>query len=245
MHNLRRALALLTILPVRVAARPGDNPGAAMAWYPLVGLFIGSILVTLHTALLLAGPQAGLLAAALTLAAWVLLTGGLHLDGWGDCCDGLLCALPRERRLEIMKDPHAGNFAVTGLAMLLLVKFAVLAVLPPVTAVLALLLAPVTARWAVVVAAKFWPNARPGGMGATFRAGLGPVQLAAATLTCGALVIWSGLPGLLALGGALFALLLVVRLAMAQLGGLTGDVYGAIIEGAETAALIAGALTLG
>ncbi|HNW93531.1 MAG TPA: adenosylcobinamide-GDP ribazoletransferase [bacterium] len=244
MHNLKRALALLTVLPVTVSPRPGDNPGAAMAWYPLVGFLLGVALLAVYaatTGLTGAGPGGRMLAAALTLALWAALTGGLHLDGWGDCCDGLLCALPRERRLEIMKDPQAGSFAVIGLVVLLLVKCAALtAIRTPWV----LLLAPLTARWAVVLAAKFWPNARPGGMGDRFRAGVGPLQLAAATLTCGAAVIVAGLAGLLALGGALAALLLVARLAMARLGGLTGDVYGAIIEGAEALALLAVALLL-
>lgn len=243
MNALKQALALLTVLPVR--ADGDDRPrGRAMAWYPVVGGIIGVVLVLVYAAVAsVAGiePPGRLLAAALTLAAWAALTGGLHLDGWGDCCDALLCALPRARRLEIMKDPHAGNFAVIGLIILLLAKLAALMVIHSLAV---LLLAPVVARWVVVLAAGFWPTARPGGMGATFRAGLGGWQLAIATLTCGSLVVVMGWSGLLALGGALAALLLIARLAMAQLGGLTGDVYGAIIEGAELLVLLAGALLL-
>ena len=63
-------------------------------------------------------------AAVLVVALWAVLTGGLHLDGLADCCDGLLVSAPHERRLEIMRDPRVGSFAVIGLVLALLLKTA-------------------------------------------------------------------------------------------------------------------------
>lgn len=242
-----RAISLLTRLPVR-ARWDGAIPGRAMAAYPLVGALIGALLVGL--AWLLTGPVgagAGLVA-ALILAAWAALTGMLHLDGWADCCDALVAPLSRERQLEVMKDPRLGSFGAAGLILLLLIKLAALAEVlvgaaeRPLPALLPLLLAPVLARWAVVIAAAAFPLARPDGMGASFRRGLGRRELILATLTAAAICAIVGWRGPVLWGATGLALLGLGRLATARLGGLTGDVYGALIELAETVALVVAGL---
>lgn len=245
--DLLRALSLLTRLPVR--ARWEDAvPGRAMAAYPLVGALIGAALAGLAW-LLMVGIGAGTgLAAALILAAWAGLTGMLHLDGWADCCDALVAPLSRERRLEVMKDPRLGSFGAAGLVLLLLVKLAALAELlapaadRPLRALLPLLLAPVLGRWAAVIAAAAFPLARPDGMGAAFRRGLGRREIILATLTAAVLCAILGWRGPVLWATAGLTLLGLARLAVARLGGLTGDVYGALIELAETVALVAAGL---
>lgn len=239
-----RALSLLTRLPVR--ARWDDAiPGRAMAAYPLVGALIGAALAGLGWLLTAAAGAGAGLTAALILAAWAGLTGMLHLDGWADCCDALVAPLSRERRLEVMKDPRLGSFGAAGLILLLLVKLAALAEVigaaagRPPSALLPLLLAPVLGRWAVVIAAAAFPLARPDGMGAAFRLGLGRREITLATLTAAALCAILGWRGPLLGAAAGLALFGLARLATARLGGLTGDVYGAIIELTETAVLVA------
>lgn len=216
-----------------------------MAFYPLVGALIGAGLAGLAGLLgrIGLGQAAPLLPAALVLAAWAGLTGALHLDGWADCCDALFVPVSRERRLEIMKDPRLGSFGAAGLILLLLVKLAALdGAMRSSYALLALIAIPALARWAAVIAAKAYPSARPGGMGDFFRRGLGRRELVIATVLAAlaaAGLLWRGLILWAAAGLALLAL---VSLARARLGGLTGDVYGAIIELAEAAALVAGCL---
>ncbi len=141
MHPFLAALRFLTVLPVPGAHRLDDADGSAApstslttgwgratAWYPVVGLVLGAILVGLDWGLRWLFP--GGVAAALLLLAWVTLTGALHLDGFIDCCDGLLAPVPRERRLEILRDVHAGAFGIVGVALLLLTKYAALVALP-------------------------------------------------------------------------------------------------------------------
>lgn len=242
MNDLLRAVGLLTTLPVRAPTDEAATPGRAMAFYPLVGALIGGLLAGAAWLLGRAGlaEAAPLLPAALILAAWAGLTGALHLDGWADCCDALFVPVSRERRLEIMKDPRLGGFGAAGLILLLLIKLAALdGALRSPHALLALIAIPALARWAAVGAAKAYPSARPGGMGDTFRRGLGRRELVIATglaALAAAPLLWRG-PILWAAAG--LALLTMARLAHSRLGGLTGDVYGAIIELAETAALIA------
>ena len=169
MRRLAIAFSLLTVLPVRAPHdwRPGDS-GRAAAWYPFVGLAVGALAAAALILASLVIPP--LVAGALALAAWVALTGGLHLDGLADCCDGLLYAGDAGRRLEIMKDPRLGAFGGIGLALALLLKGAALASLAPERALLVLPLAASLGRWAILPAG-FQPLARPGGMGADLAAG--------------------------------------------------------------------------
>ncbi len=241
MNDLLGAVGLLTVLPVRLTENELAKPGRAMAFYPPVGGLIGGLLAGLAWLLGLAGlaEAAPLLPPALILAVWAGLTGALHLDGWADCCDALFVPVSRERRLEIMKDPRLGGFGAVGLVLLLIVKLAALdGVLRSPAALLTLVAVPALARWAVVIAAKAYPSARPGGMGDYFRRGLGRRELLLATVFAVALAAPLGWRGLILWVAAGLALLGLARLACSRLGGLTGDVYGAIVELAETAALV-------
>jgi adenosylcobinamide-GDP ribazoletransferase len=167
----------------------------------------------------------------------VALTGALHLDGLADCCDGLFLAASRERRLEVMADPHTGAFGVIGLVLILLLKAAALTALARTDGA-ALPFAAALARWCILPAARL-PAARPGGMGADFASGLQPWALYAGALAPAGLMLLLGVPGLAALLAGLGAASLAALLARARIGGVTGDVFGAIVETVETAVLLA------
>jgi adenosylcobinamide-GDP ribazoletransferase len=228
--DLRRAFAFLTVLPVGYPE--GGRPGRMFAYTPLVGLVVGAAVSAVMSVTFLPGD----LVAFLALLAWVALTGGLHLDGFGDSCDGLLAAVEPARRLEIMKDSRAGSWAVAGLAMLLLGKWVALRGVAPATL---LILPPVTGRWAMTLAAWGFGYARKEGFGAYFRDGLGRAQVLAATaMTCG-IAVFFGWAGLLALAVGPVVALVVGRWAAGRLGGgLTGDVYGALCELTELLCLV-------
>lgn len=230
--DARAALAFLTVLPV--GWPEGRQPGAAFAWFPLVGLLIGAALAGLA----LIDWRAAPVGAFVLLLAWVALTGGLHLDGLGDACDGLLAAVDRARRLEIMKDPRAGSWAVVGVGLLLIGKFAAVGALPPHL----LIAPPVLGRWAMVIAAYAYPYARSSGLGGHFRAGLGRAQVIAASITATLIVLaLAAVDGraLVALVAAPVTLIAGAAFAMQRLGGLTGDIYGALCELVELACLLA------
>src|SRR5258706_11447820 len=115
LQDLIGALTFLTTLPVgRIAPPKSTAPGRIFTFFPAVGLLIGVIVYAVASIRFLPAD----LVAFLTLAAWVILTGALHLDGFADCCDGLLATLSVERRLEIMKDPRTGAYAVVGVVLL-------------------------------------------------------------------------------------------------------------------------------
>lgn len=233
--DLRRAVRFLSVLPVGTSATEATRPlGYAFAYFPLIGVMFG-----VTGALLMSLPQLNAdLRAFLVLLAWSVLSGGLHLDGFADSCDGLLAATTPERRLEIMKDPRTGAWAVVGVTLLLLGKWLLLRQMPP----LWLILPPVLGRLAMVWLAARYPSARSSGLGAAFREGLGAPQVIAATLIgilCLAIVALSDQRVLI---GALSVPLIVFgfgSFAAARLGGgLTGDTYGAGCELTEWLCLL-------
>ena len=253
---LRSALGLFTILPVRAVPEIG-RPDAARAvlWLPVAGL-----LLSVPAAGVLLGVQAGggsaprrLLAAALAIGVLALLTGGLHLDGLADTADGLGSRRPRDEALAIMRRSDVGPFGVVALLFTVLVQVTALAT---VTAgwpgVAALAVAAVTGRTAVVLATgPGSPAARPDGFGAlvagatSARARITAVAvlLAAAATTAAAWGWYPAARAVIAVLAGLCAAGLLRRLAVRRLGGMTGDVFGALVEVSSAMVLLALALT--
>ncbi len=242
MNSLRTALNFLTVIPA--GSRGNQAPatlGAAAGWFPLVGALIGFLSGLAYAGLSALLPP--LAAAGLAVALWIGLTGGLHLDGLADCCDGMLVAASRERRLEIMKDPRLGTFGGLGLALTVLLKISLLASLAPDRAVIALPLAAALGRWLLLPSAR-QPLARPGGMGAAFASTLNRTSYLLGGVWLLPLLALNGWRGLAALLLAHLTALLIWRLAGQRLGGVTGDVFGLIVETGELSALLVFCLNL-
>ncbi|WP_018466663.1 adenosylcobinamide-GDP ribazoletransferase [Calidithermus timidus] len=224
------ALAFLTTFPVpRLGeVRPGEMRSAS-AFYPVAGYCLGGVLA-LAAWLTQALPDG--LQGALLLALWLGLTGMLHLDGLLDCADALLAMKPPGDRLKILSDVHLGSFAFgVGFAHLLL-KWQLLAWGPSPWLLLVL---PAIVRFVLLVPMNFYPAARPEGLGARSREGRIGLALLFA-LPALALFPWQAL-------AVLLAMLLLARWAAGRLGGgLSGDVYGALIEVGESAGLLMGVL---
>ncbi|MGI8650330.1 MAG: adenosylcobinamide-GDP ribazoletransferase [Rubrobacter sp.] len=246
--ELAVAVGFLTVVPVPERFWSGKvSFGRSFSWFPLVGLLVGGLLSGVALALLTVLPVQ--VVAALLVALWVSLTGGLHLDGLMDSCDGLFCAKPPGERLEVMRDSRVGAFGVLGAVCVLLVKFAALSVLLAVEGgvsfVFALIAAPVLGRWAMTFAVVAFPYYRHGEtLGESFTREAGVPQLALASGLTGAVIIGlgtyaDGLSVVVAVLVSLIAVCCLAWFAVAKLGGLTGDVYGMICEVVEVAALVA------
>jgi adenosylcobinamide-GDP ribazoletransferase len=235
MRTLRTAFGLMSTLPIRLPGEwsAGDS-GRASVWYPFVGLVIGALAWLAWNGSMLIFPP--WVAAVITLIVWVLLTGALHLDGLADCCDGLLASASRERRLEIMKDPHTGAFGVTGVVLVLLLKAAALASLTQPASV-SILLAASLARFCILPAGLL-RQARASGMGADFAAGFRHSFIfwgAVIPVIAAALL---GARGVIAFVAGLVAFLLIILFARSRIGGVTGDVFGMVVELVETVVLL-------
>lgn len=235
MRTLRTAFGLMTTLPVRLPDHwsAGDS-GRASVWYPFVGLIIGTLAWLVWTGSMFIFPP--WVAAVVTIIIWVMLTGGLHLDGLADCCDGLFASTSLERRLEIMKDPHVGAFGVLSLILVLFLKVAALASLTQ-AAGFSILLASSLARFCILPAALI-PMARPSGMGADFAAGFRRPFIFWGAVIPLILAVLLGIRGIISIMMGVGALLLILWLARSRIGGVTGDVFGMVVEVVEVVVLL-------
>lgn len=258
MRELLGAIGFLTRLPV--PAVPLTDLYRLAAWFPAAGLMVGALTAAAFWAALTAGlPLSVAIWAAVAAEVW--MTGALHPDGLADTADGMAGSTP-QRRLEIMKDPRLGTYGVIALLLTLSGRGILLAGLRPDSALPVLVLAHGAARFPAVWALARYPDARAGGgLNSGFR-GTGTRELAVAgvTVLAAALLLglaapgaWSapgpgaaGLPagpwplGPLAVAvAAVLAGMGATAFAARRLGGITGDVCGAVAEVALLTGLLA------
>ena len=229
------ALRYLTIVPLPGRRGPG-NLGRAAGWFPVVGLGLGACIALASLAAdRLVPPGVG---AMLLIAFWAGLTGGLHIDGLADTCDGLGGGWSRERALSIMRDARSGPFGVTAIVLVLGLKAAAVATLPEGLAWRALVLAPVLGRTGPLLLVRFCPPARTEGAGHALATGarwptLASGGLVAVLVSVATLGLWS----VVALAvSALLAWAWAAYLRR-RIGGFTGDTLGALVELTEAVVL--------
>ncbi len=238
--DLSLALSLLSRLPLRMET-DGDRSAYAAWAYPVVGLILGGLAALTG----LIGAALGLptpIAALLTLATALALTGAMHEDGLADTFDGLWGGWGKEPRLAIMKDSHIGTYGVTALILSLVARWAAIWILLDVsTAALltGLMASGAASRATMPVLMASLRHARETGLSQS----VGVVSSRTAGLAVGISVI----SALLLLGfGAIWPLfvclitaLIVARIAIAKIGGQTGDILGAVQQLTEIAFLCA------
>jgi adenosylcobinamide-GDP ribazoletransferase len=240
LHLLRQfggALVFYTIIPLP-SAWPLDFQRIAR-WAAWIGLLIGVLLAGLNF-LLLQLPLSSFLRGVLVLAAWIAITGGLHLDGVMDTADGL--AVPDlERRLAVMSDSRTGAYGVMAAVVLLLLKVGAIAEFTSSRTCILLGLAPVWGRWAQLVAIALYPYLKVEGKGAFHRRSLQipqdlwPSLLLLTGISSIAMAVephqWLSHLETFALG--FFLSWSVGAWFYQQLRGMTGDSYGAVVEWTE------------
>jgi len=236
MREFVAAIAFLTRLPV-----PGADLSSPMhrlpAWFPAVGLLVGALVGGAYWAARLAGlPPAA--AAWAAVVAEMLVTGALHPDGLADTADGLGGSSP-QRRLEIMKDPRLGSYGGAALLLALAGRGVLIDLLPAAGVLPSLMIGHAASRWMPVWALARYPYARPGGgTGAAFAStGWREILLAAATTLTAAWFL-AGSRGLVAIGVAALSGGGATAYLARKLGGITGDVCGAVAEVSLLAALL-------
>lgn len=240
MNTLFAALAFYTRLPIPVSWARDFHNVAYLA--PVVGLLIGSTLALLDWGLTSLQVPA-FSCSAIEVVIWIALTGGLHLDGAIDAADGLAVLDPK-RRLEVMTESTTGAFGVMAAAMLVLLKTAALTDLHG-SRWLILPLAAGWGRWGQQVAIACYPYLKPIGKGSFHKAAIRSIWH---TLPCLLLLLGlSGIPFGLAVNGWLLTVGLAMGAIIAigvaawfnhQLGGHTGDTYGAVVEWTEALFLV-------
>lgn len=234
------ATAMYSAIPTPRTEWDGDSMAYAFCFFPWIGLVVGGAeLLWWHVAAAL-GIE-GLLFAAVAALLPLLVTGGIHLDGFLDVADARGSHQSRERKLEILKDSHVGAFAVIAMGCYLLLYTALWSAVTPHPA---LALIPVLSRTLSGLAAIHWKNARGSGMLATFSSASAlwanrvvlVLWLFATALALGFLPGWEGVAVLIA---ALLSVLYYRFMSHREFGGITGDLAGWFVQVMELAALAA------
>jgi cobalamin 5'-phosphate synthase/cobalamin synthase len=240
MQRLALAVRFLTIVPWPSGAlrQPADL-GGSMVFYPLVGAILASALAGVYGIGGLVFPEGVLRPAVILLL--ILITGGLHLDGVADVCDGFYAGTTKADVLRIMKDPHVGSMAVVGIVSVLLTKVVLLSHLPSSVLYSALLVFPAVSRCGMVWGTWMAPYARSeGGTGQMFFQTLQRRHVWLATAFVGLwAVLCAGWSGLILLLFAAAATTLWVAYCHRRIGGMTGDTLGALNEWLEIVTLAA------
>lgn len=232
------AFQFLTIVPLPFALRcEEEDLGRSMTYFPLVGLAIGALLAGADFLLAPLLPRG--VADLILIALLSVVTGGLHLDGLSDVCDGLAARGSRERFLGVMKDSRVGAVGAVALVLGLGLKYQALLAVPLQYKREVLLFFPLAARFAQVQMTVGATRARADGLGSAFIGGAGLAQFVISyTVTLAAAY------GLLGMNGIYCALLLYIVTwgikywSHKRLGGITGDVIGCASELNEICCLL-------
>jgi len=240
MRPLITAIRTLTCIPL--PGRDSTQLTSALPFFPAVGLLIGLIVSGVLRLLAGNGWSAGAGIIAMIVAVWI--TRGLHVDGLADVTDALGAGRTRERRLEIMKDPHTGAFGVIAIASDLLLKGVALGHLASLQQWGLVIVPFIVSRTAQVMLAVSLPYARPeGGKAGGFVEQARPLHLVlAVTAALAICMVLSGLTGVLLLFQGLIATVLIRLWMKREFGGVTGDLLGTGNEVIETGLLAFAAL---
>jgi len=252
MRSLLRALGLFSVVPVPPTDElTKEAAAAALRWLPLVGATLGAVAGLPIAAAAQWSDHGSAVAAVLAVAVLTLLTRGLHLDGLADTADGLGSRSPADRALEIMRRSDIGPFGVVTLIVVLLLDAVALASLTGAwTPVAALAVAAATGRVAVLGAAhRRVPAARGSGFGAFVARSVSTPVLIGWTVVAlaagGLMASCTGQSPVAWIVGQAIALAIAAAFlahVVRRIGGVTGDVFGALAELGTVAALAAFAL---
>ncbi len=238
MRRFLIALQFLTILPVPSPVKyEADDLGRATAWFPLAGLTIGVLLLIADMVFAMIFPRQ--LGDALLIALLAIITGALHLDGLADVFDGLAARGGKERFLTVMKDSRVGAVGVTGLVIVLMLKYLALLAVPVFTKKAALLLFPLLGRFTQLVIMHKAEAMQSDGLAASFLGNIDAKGVYIAAV-CVVPLVW-----LFGSFAGISALCLTTCWGIAsriyftrRLGGINGDIIGFGTEIAELLALL-------
>jgi len=207
-----------------------EDYGKGLVFAPVVGFLIGGIITVVYYILKRFFPSG--VTSVLLIVAYIMLTGGIHLDGLGDTFDGIFSNRSRERILEIMRDSRIGTNAMLAVVCVIILNYALLNSIPASFVPHAILLFPVAGRIGSLIGAGSSDYAREGeGLGKSFINCCGVKEI----LQGGAIyflifLLVLGLKGLLLAFLTFVTAFITVKFFSKKVGGATGDILGAVCE---------------
>jgi adenosylcobinamide-GDP ribazoletransferase len=238
MSSFLLSLQFLTTLPLKITNFSEKKMAWALVYFPIVGLFLGLVLIGLNTLLSILGVSSSV-SNIILVVVLIVLTGGMHLDGLADTADAFLSGKAKEEMLKIMRDSHIGVMGVLALISVILLKIGLLSSVSPALKPPALMLMCVLSRWSVVLIMYLFPYARQDGKAKLFIQGMNLKVLilsAIVVIICSYFIWFIG--GLVVLLIVALCAYLIGKAANCKIGGVTGDTLGATIELMEITVLL-------
>jgi len=231
------ALQFLTILSIRIKSEIKEKDfGESLVYFPVVGALIG-LIITFSLFIFSSLPQ--LVTVTLILIILILITGGIHLDGFADTCDGFYSNSSKEKILEIMRDSRIGTMGAIGVVCLLLLKFTLLISIPREILWKSLIMMTIFARWSQALACFLSNYPRKEGKAKYFVEYAGLKELLIGGLfTVISFLLLMKIEGLILFILSLVFIFLFINYTKRKIGGMTGDTIGATSELAEVAVIL-------
>lgn len=232
------ALSMYSRIPVPRVDWEKENMRYAMCFFPMIGVVIGAVMYLVGW-LLDKTSVGGLFRGVVFTLIPIIITGGIHMDGFMDTMDALGSWGDREKKLEILKDSHAGAFAILGMGCYLMWSVAVWSELPAEVlrvCSVSFVLSRALSGFSVVT----FPAARNSGLLKMFqdRAQKKVVRITMCLYVAAAVIMMAVMDARAMTGavtGAMIAFLYYAMVSRKQFGGVTGDLAGFFLETAELA----------
>lgn len=228
------AFQFLTRIPINIPIDFNEkNIKNSIFFFPVMGAIIGGIGSIVY---LLISPLNIEVSALLTMITLIILTGGLHIDGLSDTFDGFFSNRDKDKILEIMKDSRVGTFGVLGIVTLLFFKYTLIKNISNLP--IALIFSLSNSRLVASYIISYKKCARPGGLGELFNKSNPKKLIAISHIIYIFILIFFNKAYIVPLLATILTGEIVSHIAYKKIGGLTGDVYGTIIEIGECISLL-------
>ncbi|MFH1394550.1 MAG: adenosylcobinamide-GDP ribazoletransferase [Candidatus Omnitrophota bacterium] len=237
MKHFILAVQFLTILPVKIKAKiTSRDLGKALTYFPMVGAVIGSLSAVTYIAFSFLSKDIGV---AMVLIVSSVLTGAIHLDGFGDACDGFYGTNSKEKVLDIMRDSRIGAIGVIGLICLFLLKFVLLMSVPPNIFWKTIIVMTMFARWIQVAVCFRFDYVREEGKAKSFMDYVTKKEFFLATVFLISFVfVLTGVKGIAIVLISTLPVMFFTKRVKKRITGMTGDTIGAASEIAEITFLL-------
>ena len=236
LENFKLALSVLTRIPVMTVDMKKADWSKSCGYFPICGYLIA--VPTIAPAIIfyyLNINFSPILLSSWSIFSLVIMTGAMHIDGFADICDGFGCHADKTKRLEIMHDPRVGSFGIAGIIVLILIKFSAFFVIYSENQILQSASIIVLARTIIVITAYYAKPAEENGMGVLILKKISKRTLfLSIILTLPCFFYFNTFAAFIIM--ILFSIFLV-RKSYSLIGGINGDVIGALCELTETVGL--------
>ena len=230
------ALQFITFIPIPIKSRD-EEIGRSSIFFPAVGAFIGILLSLVFFLFSKVFPKP--VDVLLIIIASIIITGGFHVEGFIDVCDGFYVGGKKEDVLRIMKDPHSGAMGIIGAIILILSKFIIINSILPYNMFFSLVLMGILSRWSMVFLGFSSVYAREEGTAKLFVEGIKGTDFFLATaFTIVFSVLLTGISGIFLFVLVALATFLLKYFFNKKISGVTGDTLGAANEIIEVFSLL-------